>query len=235
MPNKRIVISNAIICSILCILGFLVSTVNTNQTYLTVTAPFYNGERNNQELGLMFIIDDPLLANNLPTILETLDKAEATATFFFTGTAAINNLELLQKLAIKHELGNYGFSNTLLNIADKSAITEEIRLSDALINSLVHKQMKVFTPPQYAYNKHTLAMADNLGYTTILPTNRNAVIDWETSDSNLVLSYATHNIQNGDIVALKPTVATMQCFSQIVADYTTRGLKIISLERLFHL
>ncbi len=235
MSNKKIVISNAIICSILCILGLLVSTVNVNQTYLTVTAPFYNGHRNNQELGLMFIIDDAELANNLPTFLDTLDKAEATATFFFTGTAAINNLELLQELASQHELGNYGFSNTLLNIADKASITEEISLSDALIKSLVKKQMKIFTPPEGAFNKHTLAMADNLGYTTILPTNRNAVIDWDTEDSNLVLSYATHNIQNGDIVALKPTVATMQCFSQIVADYTTRGLKIISLERLFQL
>lgn len=235
MSNKKIIISNAIICSILCVLGLLVSTVNVNQTYLTVTAPFYNGQRNNQELGLMFIIDDAELANNLPTILDTLDKAEATATFFFTGTAAINNLELLQTLATQHELGNCGFSNTLLNIADKNIITEEIRLSDALINSLVHEQMRVFTPPQGAFNKHTLAMADNLGYTTVLPTNRNAVVDWQTADSNLILSYATHNIQNGDIVVLKPTVATMQCFSQIIADYTTRGLKIISLERLFQL
>lgn len=235
MPNKKIVISNAIICSILCVLGLLVSTVNVNQTYLTVTAPFYNGERNNDELGLMFIIDEPELANNLPSILDTLDKAEATATFFFTGAAAINNLELLQKLATQHELGNCGFSNKLLNIADKNAITEEIRLSDALINSLAQQQMKIFTPPQYAFNKHTLAMADNLGYTTVLPTNRNVVVDWTTTDSNLILSYAIHNIKSGDIVALKPTVATMQCFSQIIADYTTRGLKIISLERLFRL
>ena len=83
----------------------------------------------------MFIIDEPELANNLPNILDTLGKAEATATFFFTGTAAINNLEILQTLAQQHEIGNYGFSNTSLNLADKNAIYEEIRLSDALFKS----------------------------------------------------------------------------------------------------
>ena len=235
MPTKKVVITNAIICSILCILGLVVSTINVNQTYLTVNAPLSNGNRNSQQIGLMFIIDEPQLANNLTSILNTLDKAQSTATFFFTGTSAINNLELLQEIGQKHELGNYGFSNTKLNIADKNIITEEIQLSDALIKSLVNIQMKVFTPPSQAFNKHTLAMADDLGYTTVLPTERDAVIDWQTADSNLVLSYATYNIQNGDIIALKPTVATMQCFSQIISTYLTNGLKVTSLAHLFQL
>lgn len=235
MRNQRVIITNAIICSLLCVLGILVSTINLNQTYLTVNAPLANGSRDNQQIALMMIIDDPQLANNLPSILETLNKAQASATFFFTGTSAINNLELLQKIATQHELGNYGFSNTALNIADKDAITEEIQLSDAMVQSLVNQKMKVFTPPHQAFNKHTLAMADNLGYATVLPTERNAVIDWDTADSNLVLSYATYNIQNGDIIALKPTVATMQCFSQIITNYRTNNLEITSLARLFQL
>ena len=235
MPNKKIVITNSIICCVLLVLGFLVSTINVNQTYLTVSSPLSNGDRESKQIGLMFIIDENELANNLPNILTTLDKAKFSATFFFTGTTAINNLELLENLAQQHELGNYGFSNTKLNIADKNLITDEIRLADALINSLTQTQMKVFTPPHGAFNKHTLAMADNLGYTTVLPTNRDVVIDWQTADSNLVLSYATYQIQSGDIIALKPTIATMQCFAQIITNYTSNGLKVTSLERLFQL
>ena len=235
MSNKKTIISNAIICGVLCLLGIFISTVNVTQTYLSVNAPFSNGNRNNQQVGLMLIIDDPVLANNLSSILTTLDKAEATATFFFTGAAAINNLELIKNIASNHELGNYGFSNKTLNIADKNSITEEIQLSDALIKSLTNVQMKVFTPPLQVFNKHTLAMADNLNYTTIIPTERNATIDWQTADSNLVLSYATYNIQKGDIIALKPTVATMQCFSQIISNYLTNGLNVTSLSHLFQL
>lgn len=235
MHNKKIIITNGIICSVLLILGFLVSTINVDQTYLTVTAPFSNGNRDSNQVGLMFIIDDPQLANNLTTIMETLDRAETEATFFFTGTAAINNLELLQNLASKHELGNYGFSNIALNLADKNSIIEEIRLSDALIYSLTKQQMRVFTPPQGLFNKHTIAMANSLGYTTVLSTNRNAVIDWDSADSNLVLSYATYNVQAGDIIVLKPTIATMQCFAQIIANYLTNGLTVTSLSRLLQL
>lgn len=235
MPNKKIVISNTIICTVLFVLGFLVSTINTSQTYLTVSAPFYNGSRDSNQVAIIFVIDDPQLANNLNPILETLDRAETSAMFFLTGSTAINNLELLQNLATKHELGNYGFSNTNLNVADKNLITEEIRLSDALIQSLVHKQMRFFTPPQESFNKNTIAMASTLGYTTVLPTNRNVVIDWDTADSNIVHSYATYNVQSGDIIMLKPTTATVQCFSKIIATYLTNGLKVTSLGHLLQL
>ena len=235
MPNKKTVITNTIICSILLVLGFLVSTLNINQTYLTVTAPLTNGNCSSNQVGLMIIIDDPALANNLPTIIETLNRAEASATFFFTGSAAINNLELLQNIATNFEVGNYGFSNIALNVADKNLITEEIRLGDALINSLTHTQTQIFTPPAKLFNKLTLAMAHNLGYTTILPTERDVVIDWNTADSNLVFSYATYNVQAGDIIVLKPTTATMQCFSQVAATYLTNELKITSLGHLLQL
>ena len=213
----------------------MVSTINVNQTYVTVAAPLSCGDSNSNQVGLMVIIDDPALVNNLAPILNNLASTQASATFFFTGTAAINNLETLQTIADQYELGNYGFSHTALNVADKNLITEEIRLSDALINSLVHKQMKVFTPPNQAFNKHTLAMAQNLGYTTVLPTERNAVIDWDTADSNLVSSYATYNIKAGNIIALKATASTMKCFSQVTAAYLSKGLNFTSLEHLLQL
>ena len=235
MPNKKVVVTNSIICGVLLILGFLISTLNVEQTYLTVNAPFCNGSRNGAKVGLMFIIDEPALTEHLPTILNTLNNAEVSATFFFTGTAAINNLELLQQLSTQHELGNYGFSHTTLNVADKNLITEEIRLADALINSLVHIQMQVFTPPDGLFNKHTLAMAANLGYTTVLPTDRGTVIDWDTADSNQVLSHATYHVQSGDIILLKPTLATSQCFAQIVTAYLAKNLTITSLGRLLEL
>ncbi|MCQ2382865.1 MAG: hypothetical protein MJ060_03460, partial [Clostridia bacterium] len=115
MTKTRTIVTNTIICSVLLILGFLVNTLNVNQTYITVTAPLSNGNRQGNQVALMMIIDDPKLADNLPTILETLNRAEASATFFFTGAAAINNLEILQRLANEYELGNYGFSNQSLN------------------------------------------------------------------------------------------------------------------------
>lgn len=235
MPKQRVVITNTIICSVLLVLGFLVNTINIDKTYLSVTAPLSYGSRTSNQIGLMLIIDDPQMTDNIPEILDTLQRFDASATFFFTGTAAINNLELLQAIADRYELGNYGFSNRALNSADKNFISEEIRLGDALVNSLVHKNMQVFTPPTGAFNKHTLAMAQNLGYTTVLPTNRDAVIDWNTTDSNLVLSYATYHIKAGDIVALKTTTATMQCFAQVAAAYTAQNLTITSLGHLLQL
>ncbi len=232
MPNKKIIITNSIICSVLLVLGFLVNTISINTSYLSVTAPLYNGNRNGNQIGLMFIIDNPQMADNIPEIIDTLTRIDGKATFFFTGAAAINNLNILQSLANNYEFGNYGFSNIELNIADKNIISEEIRLGDALINSLTHQTMQYFTPPFATFNKHTIAMAQNLGYTTVLPTQRDACIDWDTDDSNIVLSYATYHVTAGDIIALKTTTATMKCFSQVAAAYLEKNLKVTSLEHL---
>ena len=99
MPKHGVVITNTIICSVLLILGFLVNTINLDKTYLSVTAPLSYGNRDSHEIGLMLIIDDPQMANNLPQILDTLTHIEASATFFFTGAAAINNLEIMEDIA----------------------------------------------------------------------------------------------------------------------------------------
>lgn len=232
MPTKRTIVTNSIIACTLLVLGFLAFNLNVYASSFSVMAPVTNGGRESNQIGLMLIIDNNDDANNLPEIIQTLTNANAGATFFITGSIAVNNLATMAELGEKFTIGNIGYSNTPLNIADKDLITEEITLGGTLLKNLTKQSPHYFTPPQGLYNKHTLNIAQNLGYQTVLPTDRGVVIDWQKADPSLVASYATYQTQAGNIIALKPTTATRQCLAQIIAEFLSQNYHVTSLSEL---
>lgn len=184
------------------------------------------------KLLLALIIDDHAAADCAVQMLPLLANAHANATFFIAGSTAANNLAAFNALAEQCEIGNYGFSHQNLNIADKNLISEEITLGGTLLHSLTGKAPTFFTPPNGLFNKNTLAMAESLGYRTVLPTDRPVSIDWGTADSNLVQAYATNNTQAGDIIFLHANTATLQSLDAIIANFLERDLMLTALSQL---
>ena len=232
MPTKRTIITNTIIGCTLLVLSFLVLNLDVNKTYLRVDAPLVYGNRNGQNVALVFIVDSNTAADCAVQMLPTLANARANATFFFTGITASNNLAALDAINQQCEIGNYGFSHTALNLADKNLISDEINLGGSLLRNLTGTTPVFFTPPDGLFNKNTLAMAHNLGYRTVLPTDRPVSINWDTADSNLVQAYATHNTQAGDIIFLQANTATLQSIAAIITNFLERNLVLTSLGQL---
>lgn len=232
MPTKRTIITNSLIGCTLLVISFLALNLNVAQTYWRVTAPVYNGNRNGQYVALAIIIDNDTAADCAVAMPPLLTNAHSNATFFITGSTAANNLAALHTLAEQCEIGNHGFSHQNLNIADKNLISEEITLGGTLLSNLSGQAPTFFTPPNGLFNKNTLAMAESLGYRTVLPTDRPVSIDWTTADSNLVQAYATHNTQAGDIIFLHANSATLQSLAAIITNFLERDLILTSLGQL---
>ena len=232
MPTKRVIISNTIICCVLLVLTYLTLNLDVGKTYLTVSAPVSNGNRASNQVALMFIVDDPATVDNLSTIMSTLTNAQVQATFFIAGQIIPQHLDVIQPLGQQFELGNYGFNGTALNLADKQTITDQIALCDAIITKFAKQPVRYFTPPAELFNKNTLAMAEQLGYRTILPTNRKITLNWQTANTSLITAYATQDTQAGDIVLLHPTTATTQVLAQIIATFSMRDLHVTSVGQL---
>ena len=232
MPTKRAIITNSIIGCTLLVLSFLVLNLDVNKTYLRVDAPLVYGNRDGQNVGLVFIIDNDAAADCAVQMLSTLANARANATFFITGITATNNLAALDAINQQCEIGNYGFSHTALNLADKNLISDEINLGGSLLRNLTGKTPAFFTPPDGLFNKNTLAMAQSLGYRTVLPTDRPVSINWDTADTNLVQAYATHDTQAGDIIFLHANTATMRSLAAIITNFLERDLVLTSLGQL---
>jgi len=234
MPRKATLISNSLICVVLVTVSFFVFTLNVDRTFLGITAPLYSGSRDTKTVAFMFIVNDNAHAANLPFITGSLNTAKAGATFFVSGMFAGNNMEMVKNLGDGFELGNHGFSGARLNITDKSKITTEIVFCRDIIKAVSGKTPALFTPPDLLYNRTTLGVAGELGYKTVLPTARRVTINWATADTNLVLSYATHDTKGGDIIMFRPTTATMQSIARVIAHFLERGFKIVSVGSLLH-
>jgi peptidoglycan/xylan/chitin deacetylase (PgdA/CDA1 family) len=210
-------------------LSFFVFSLDLGNTYIGIVAPLYNGKKDGSNVAFMFVVDDIKSSAAITAIMGTLTNANAGATFFVSGMFVGSNLELTKELSDDFEVGNYGFSNIKLNINDKVKIKNEIIFCNDLIKSVTGKDTKLFTPPQQLYNKTTLTAASELNYKTILPTARNATINWTTADTNLVASYATEGVKAGDIILFRPTAAAVQSLARIISYFLEQNFNILSV------
>jgi peptidoglycan/xylan/chitin deacetylase (PgdA/CDA1 family) len=217
--------ANVIICGILVAVSWFVLYLDTDNS-VTIAAPLYNGNTDNKNISLMInVYYDP--NNTLPRIIETLNTAGASATFFVGGCWAVKNIALTKMIAEKHELGNHGFTHKDLASSNKSLIENEISSCHDAVKSITGISMNLFAPPSMSYNKNTLAVAEKLGYKTILRTEGKDTIDWRDQDPNLIFTRATKNIKGGDLILMHPTAATLSALPRIIAHYYELGFNVV--------
>ena len=89
--------------------------------------------------------------------------------------------------------------------------------------------MNLFAPPSGAYSSITLDVAESLGYKTIMWSKD--TIDWRDHDASLILKRATTNLNNGDLILMHPTEATVQALSDIIASIKSQGFEIITVSK----
>ena len=87
--------------------------------------------------------------------------------------------------------------------------------------------MSLFMPPSGSYGAQTLEAAESLGYTTIMWSKD--TIDWRDHNTSLILSRATKNMQNGDIILMHPTENTREALQDIVKSYQNSGFSVVTV------
>ncbi|MDR1917759.1 MAG: polysaccharide deacetylase family protein [Christensenellaceae bacterium] len=210
MHKKANIISNIIICSVLLTVSFFVLTVDISETYVGITAPLYSGNTHTNSVSIMFVVDDNTDSNTITQISNTLQNARSNATFFVSGRWVTRNIETTRTLAEKYELGNYGFTATKLNIGDKNKIKSEIENCHNLVLSATNIRMNLFSPPEQKYNKNTLSVAENLGYKTILPTQKD-----------------NDDYSAGDLILLPANDETAKNLARIISGILAKNLHIV--------
>jgi hypothetical protein len=173
MSQKANIISNTVICLVLAVLSVFVFTADLSETFVDITAPLYSGNIYSKSVSVMFTVEENAAADDVRSITLSLQNARSSATFFVSGGWVGKNIELTKELAKKYELGNYGFSGAKLNLGDIEKIKNEIKNTHNIVSSVADYKMKFLTPPEQKYNKNTLSAAESLGYTTVLPTQKN--------------------------------------------------------------
>ncbi len=161
-------------------------------------------------------------------MLEVLKEKGIKTTFFVGGYWVAQNEDLLKKIVNEgHEIANHGYYHKDQGELGLDRNTEEISMNHQVVKACTGIDMNLFAPPSGSYNSYTLESAEKLGYKTIMWSKD--TIDWRDKNADLILSRATKNMQNGDLILMHPTKCTLEALPSIIDAYTQAGFTLTTV------
>lgn len=221
------IVTNIILSCVLVIVGiicFLPTAASPVQKLSDKV--YYNGDRNSNKISLMFNVYWG--TEFIDSILESLAQFEVKATFFIGGSWADKNVEMLQKIQKSgHELANHGFFHKDQDKLSYAQNVQEIESCGTLVEQITKVKLNLFAPPSGAYNENTIKACEALGYKMVMWSKD--TIDWRDKDANLIYTRATKNAIGGDLVLMHPTKATAAALPNILKNYQSNQLKVVTV------
>jgi peptidoglycan-N-acetylmuramic acid deacetylase len=156
----------------------------------------YNGIAmgNSEKKYVYLTFDEGYEAGYTESILNTLKENDVKAVFFITGHYLNTAEDLVQRMIDEgHIVGNHTSKHySMPDLSDEDIKEEVTKLQTALYEKTGY-EMKYIRPPKGEYSERTLAITNNLGYTTVMWSF--AYDDWEESKQGRT-EYAKEKIIN---------------------------------------
>ena len=222
------------ICSNFVIIGLLVLVFCASFAFNDLSAVFSNGTEKviyngNKTINNVSLMINVYTGNEyIEPILNVLDEYGVKITFFVGGCWVAKNEELFSKIVMAgHEIGNHGYFHKDHANLNYDANYNEILVTHKLVKQLTGVEMKLFAPPSGSFSSTTLAVASELGYSTIMWSKD--TIDWRDKDENLVYSRATKNISNGDLILMHPTQHTLNALGRVLNYFKSKNFNVVTV------
>ncbi|MFV0519362.1 MAG: polysaccharide deacetylase family protein, partial [Lachnospirales bacterium] len=221
LKNKFLYIS-----AVLILIGFFIYNSNVSSILPASSTekllPIYSVETNNNDISITF--DVAWESEDMFSILDTLDKYNVKATFFFCGYWIEKNPDLLIEIYNRgHELGSHGNNHLHGNKLSKNEHKEEITLVAEKIKELLGINIYLFRAPYGEYNNNMLTVAKNENFSVIQWTVDSH--DWKGKgvdyEVNQVLNHK--DLGNGSILLFHTgTKTTAQSLPIILESLSTK-------------
>lgn len=203
---------------------------NSKLTHETANSEYagtiYAGDKTTKNISLM--INIYWGTEFLSSMLDSLDKYGAKATFFVGGTWAKDNPEMLKIIYAKgHEIGNHGHTHKEHGKLDYTKNLTEIQTCHEIVRDILGIDMELFAPPGGSYNSNTIKSAEFLNYKTIMWTRD--TIDWRDKNTDLIYNRAVMNLSGGDLILMHPTKNTAEALERILARIKDCGFSAVTV------
>ena len=173
-------------------------------------------------------------ADDIPKILEILEKYEAKATFFILGQWAKDNPDAVKMIAESgHEIGTH--SNTHPDMAKISMekAREEIFRSCEHIEKACGIKPVLFRAPGGSYSSELVATAAEMGFMTIQWDVDSR--DWKDKTAGEMVESVTKNVRKGSIILFHSGKAnTIEALPQILEILKNGGYKFVKVSELIY-
>jgi peptidoglycan-N-acetylmuramic acid deacetylase len=197
------------------------------------TNSYYVGDEKSKVVYLTF--DAGYDNGNMEKILLTLREKKVKSTFFITGDFLTRESELV-KLIVKdgHIVGNHTWGHKNITTLSQEKLQSELQKVEEKYKDLTGLEMKkFFRPPAGNFNKQSLKMVADLGYSTFFWSI--AFKDWINNDRGDRFSYDSviGNLHNGALI-LMHTVSNDNALAlpMIIDEIRAQGYTIRNLDYL---
>jgi len=199
--------------------------------------PVYRGNPEKPTASLMFNV--AWGTEYLDPILDILKQYQVKATFFVDGSWLKENPEMAKRMVSEgHEIGNHAYSHPQMSKLTDERIKEEIVRTEKLISEITGNSSTYFAPPSGDYNQRVVDIAYELNLTTVLWTLD--TIDWQKPTKETILNRIIPNVENGNLILLHPTKASVDVLPDLITEIMKKGLIIttvnetLSSDRILH-
>lgn len=202
------------------------------------------------QAAVSYTFSDITDQNKVISVLDTLDRINAKATFFVTGIEIQENKKVIQEIVDRgHQLANagYGKNNASLSTLDFESVSYEIDMGERYLKHFLgekydEKVNKIYMPTYGNVSDNVLEAASSLGYTQVYSYNKSLMRqEYQDYDYQKIIDAYFKNVYSlhrGDIVHfridyLKQDGVIEHLLEKVATDYIyTANYDIEPLDKL---
>lgn len=206
------------------------STAEMFQTYST----YYLDPKRTKTIYLTF--DEGYENGYTATILDVLKEEQVPAAFFITGPYLEKETSLVDRMVAEgHIVGNHTVNHpNLPKLQTPQKIADELAALNQAFFEKYGKNMEYMRPPEGEYSRRVLAVAQNVGYKTVLWSF--AYKDWDTNaqkGKDYAFNQVTPYLHDGAIILLHAVSKdNTEALRDIINYARQQGYRFGSLDEL---
>lgn len=193
--------------------------------------PIYSVETADKKAAITF--DCAWGADDIPDILDTLNKENVKATFFVVGQWAEKYGETVKMISdAGHDIGNHGYSHLRMGVLDTNRNNSEISKCSEVLEGITGKKVDLFRAPYGDYNNSLITLAKNLGCFTI-QWNVDS-LDWKPDiGKDEIMTRIKSKLVPGSILLFhNDTNHTAAMLGDIIKNIKNSGYEIVPVSSL---
>lgn len=194
--------------------------------------PIYNVQTNEKKVA--FTMNCAWNADDIDSILKTLDKNNTKITFFMVGEWIDKYPEAVNKIhKAGHEIASHSDTHPHVNNLSYEENINEIEKSNDKIERITGRRTKIYRTPYGEYNNMVIKAAKDKGYYTIqwnLDT-----LDYTGLSGEEMWNRINGKIKEGDIIlSHNGTKHTAESLDMIIKNIKNSGFEIVKISDLIY-
>ncbi len=232
VTDKYRVLTFMLICSVIVMGAFFAGEESVTVSTEPRIIPIYSVERNDGKIAITF--DCAWGADDMESILATLQKHNCKATFFVLGTWAEQNPDTMKRIVSDgHEIGNHSYNHTHYTAMSQNEMLTDIDKCNKAIRDTSGISPTLFRAPSGDY--------DNSVIETVHGKNMEYIqwsvdsLDWRGLSCEQMMERIIPKTKSGDILLFhNGTEYTAQSLDKILTELEGKGFSYLKVSDLIY-